>query len=184
MKGSLAASMLADRRRPRERGLAGDVILTAVSDEEFAQRGLRGDRAAVRGGRRDRHRADRGGRRRRASWLRRAWRSSSHGVAAHGSRPELGVDAIAKMGTILTGIAGARPAAAVEPTHPPPRERQRARVADRGRSGVLELPGAVCPPARAAHHPRRDARGVRSPRSSPCSIAPPRPMRPFAPIFG
>ena len=102
MKGSLAAILLAGARI-RQLGLRGDVILTAVCDEEYASIGT-------------------------SSVLRR-WTADaaivteptaldicvahkgflwfeivSHGVAAHGSKPELGVDAIAKLGRVLTGI--------------------------------------------------------------------------------
>jgi acetylornithine deacetylase len=102
MKGSLAACMLATADASR-RGLAGDVILTAVADEEFASIGtetvaasLTADAAIVT----------------EPTELRIAvaHRGFVHleveveGRAAHGSRPDLGIDAIAKMGRVLTGI--------------------------------------------------------------------------------
>ena len=102
MKASLAAMMIAARRAGDLR-LRGDVIVTAVADEEVASigseavaRSLRADAAivteptelavAV---------AHRG-------FV--AFEIEAHGRAAHGSRPDLGIDAIAKMGRILTGI--------------------------------------------------------------------------------
>ena len=102
MKGSLAACMLATAEAVR-RGLRGDVILTAVSDEEFASVGTEAIAASVR--------AD-------AAIVTEptelqvavahrgfvALEVEVHGRAAHGSRPELGIDAIAKMGRVLVGI--------------------------------------------------------------------------------
>ena len=102
MKGSLAAIMVA-AREARHLDLAGDVIVTAVSDEEVASTGT----SAVL----ERYRAD-------AAivteptelrlctahkgfvWL----EVEVRGVAAHGSRPDLGVDAIANTGPILAGV--------------------------------------------------------------------------------
>jgi acetylornithine deacetylase len=103
MKGSLAAMMLAGAALAQQ-PLAGDVILTAVVDEEYASIGTQ---AVV-----DRYRADaaivteetnldvciahKG-----FAWI----EIETRGVAAHGSRPHLGIDAIANMGPIITGIA-------------------------------------------------------------------------------
>jgi acetylornithine deacetylase len=104
MKASLAAIMIAGRMA-RELGLKGDLIVTAVADEEVASIGT----SAVL----DRFEAD-------AAivteptelrlclahkgfvWL----EVESHGVAAHGSRPDLGVDAIGQMGRILQRVIG------------------------------------------------------------------------------
>lgn len=99
MKGGLAACMSAVTRARREH-LRGDVILTAVIDEEYASLGtqdlagqFRADGAIVaeftelqiilahRG----------------FVWL----ELETLGRAAHGSRPDLGVDAIIKMGQVL-----------------------------------------------------------------------------------
>ena len=102
MKGGLAAIMIAGAAAGRE-GLRGDVIVTAVADEEHASEGVQ-------------------------SILRR-WRADAcvvtepthlaacvahkgfvwaqletRGRAAHGSRPDLGVDAIAGIGPALAGI--------------------------------------------------------------------------------
>ena len=152
MKGSLAACMLATAEAER-RGLRGDVILTAVADEEFASIGteavaatLSADAAIVT----------------EPTELQIAVAHRGfvhlevevHGRAAHGSRPHLGIDAIAKMGRVLVGIEELDRATACESDASVSRERQRPRVADRGRAGVLELPGALPPPGRAADDPR------------------------------
>jgi acetylornithine deacetylase len=103
MKGALAAAMLA-LRDARDAGLRGDVMLAAVADEELGSLGtetvldrVRVDacivceptdlRLAV---------AHRG-------FV--AFEIETHGVAAHGSRADIGVDAIAKMGPVLVGLA-------------------------------------------------------------------------------
>ena len=102
MKGSLAACMLVTAEAAR-RGLSGDVILTAVADEELASIGTEAVAASMR--------AD-------AAivteptdlQLAIAHRGfvhlevEVHGRAAHGSRPDLGIDAIAKMGRVLVAI--------------------------------------------------------------------------------
>jgi acetylornithine deacetylase len=102
MKGGLAAIMDA-AARAQESGLRGDVIVTAVADEEVASIGtqavlehVRADAAivveptelelAVA------HKGFAG------------FEIETEGVAAHGSRPHLGVDAIAKMGPILVAL--------------------------------------------------------------------------------
>ena len=84
-------------------GLAGDVVLTAVADEEHASLGsaavavaIAADAAIVAEPSEQRVAV--------------AHRGFVHGEieltgrAAHGSRPELGVDAIARMGRVLTGL--------------------------------------------------------------------------------
>jgi acetylornithine deacetylase len=116
MKGSLAACMLATAEASR-RGLAGDVVLTAVSDEEFASVGteavaasLRADAAIVT----------------EPTELQLAiahrgfvhLEIETHGRAAHGSRPHLGIDAIAKMGRVLVGIEELDHRLRADPTHP------------------------------------------------------------------
>jgi len=115
MKGSLAACMLATAEAAR-RGLRGDVILTAVADEEFASIGTEAIAASMR--------AD-------AAivteptelQLAVAHRGfvhlevEVHGRAAHGSRPQLGIDAIAKMGRVLVGIEELDGALRANPTH-------------------------------------------------------------------
>lgn len=103
MKGSLAASMLVGAAAVRE-GVRGDVIVAAVADEEV---GSLGTEALVR-----RTSAD-------AAIVTEptdevvavahkgfvAFEVETVGRAAHGSRPDLGIDAIAAMGPVLSGIA-------------------------------------------------------------------------------
>jgi acetylornithine deacetylase len=116
MKGSLAASMLAAAEALR-RGLRGDVIVTAVADEEFASIGteavaesVSADAAIVT----------------EPTELRVAvaHRGFVHleveveGRAAHGSRADLGIDAIAKMGRVLVGIEELDRTLRASPTHP------------------------------------------------------------------
>jgi acetylornithine deacetylase len=103
MKGGLAACMLATAAAARA-GFPGDVLLAAVSDEEHSSIGVQ---AVV-----ERFQTDacvvteptslrvcvahKG-----FAW----WRITARGRAAHGSRPDLGSDAIARMGPVLTGLA-------------------------------------------------------------------------------
>jgi acetylornithine deacetylase len=102
MKGSLAAIMIVAREASKLR-LRGDLIIAAVADEEVASLGT----AAVL----QRREAD-------AAivteptelrlclahkgfvWL----EVETLGMAAHGSRPDIGVDAVARMGRVLTGV--------------------------------------------------------------------------------
>ena len=116
MKASLAAIMLVGRAA-RELGLRGDLLVTAVADEEYASVGTQ---AIV-----ERYRVD-------AAivtepsgldlclahkgfvWL----EIETRGVAAHGSDPERGVDAIAKMGRILVGLEELDRRLRAEPAHP------------------------------------------------------------------
>jgi acetylornithine deacetylase len=100
MKGALAAILDA---AAKVEDLRGDVIVTAVADEELASIGT----VAVL----DRVHAD-------AAIVVEptelkvavahkgfvGFEIETHGVAAHGSRPQLGVDAIAKMGPVLVGL--------------------------------------------------------------------------------
>jgi acetylornithine deacetylase len=116
MKGSLAACMLA-AAAANGRGLKGDVIVTAVSDEEVASVGTEAVAASLR--------AD-------AAIVTEptelqvavAHRGFVHlevetiGRAAHGSRPHLGIDAIAKMGRVLVGIEELDQRLRANPTHP------------------------------------------------------------------
>jgi acetylornithine deacetylase len=102
MKGALAAAMLAAADAVGM-GLAGDVIITAVADEEVASVGteavvaqVHADAAIVCEPTELRlaiaHRGFAG------------FEIETRGVAAHGSRPDLGVDAIAKMGHVLLAL--------------------------------------------------------------------------------
>lgn len=102
MKGSLAACMLA-MAAIRQMRLPGDVILTGVVDEEYASIGTQ---AVIKGWKAEAaivteptemqlcvaHKG--------FVWL----EIETLGRAAHGSRPDLGVDAIVKMGKILVEL--------------------------------------------------------------------------------
>lgn len=102
MKGGLAAIMAAGAA-VKQHPLRGDVIITAVADEEFASIGTA---SIVKNWRADAAivteptelnicTAHKG-----FVWF----DIETEGIAAHGSRPDLGVDAIVKMGKILLGI--------------------------------------------------------------------------------
>jgi acetylornithine deacetylase len=100
MKGGVAASLWA-AAQAQERGLRGDVIVTCVADEEVASLGTqavlenwRADAAIVTEPTAlDLCVAHKG-----FVW----WEVEVQGRAAHGSRPDLGIDAIAKAGQILS----------------------------------------------------------------------------------
>ena len=103
MKSGLASALLVCREA-RALGLAGDVIVAAVADEEHASLGIqevlqtvRADAAIVTEPTELELTVAHKG----FAWL----EIEVTGVAAHGSRPGLGVDAILKMGPILTGLA-------------------------------------------------------------------------------
>lgn len=116
MKGGIAACMLAVAEAKKQQ-LGGDVIFTAVIDEEYASAGTM-ELA-------NRYRADgaivaeftelqlivahRG-----FVWL----EVETIGKAAHGSRPDLGVDAIVKMGKVLTEMDQLDQRLRSNPTHP------------------------------------------------------------------
>jgi acetylornithine deacetylase len=103
MKGGVAACMLAAAAAARAE-LAGDVVVAAVADEEHSSIGIQ---AVLEHVRTDAcvvteptglevvvaHRG--------FAW----WEVSAAGRAAHGSRPDLGVDAIAAMGPVLVAVA-------------------------------------------------------------------------------
>lgn len=116
MKGSLAAIMLA-ARQARKLRLKGDLIVAAVADEEVASLGttavlerFRADFALVTESTDLRlclaHRG--------FVWL----EAEVQGVAAHGSRWDIGVDAIAHSGRILTGILELDQNLSHRPGHP------------------------------------------------------------------
>jgi acetylornithine deacetylase len=116
MKGSLAACMLAAAGVAKEE-LAGDVIVTAVADEEFASIGTQ---AVLEGRTADAaivteptslrvcvaHRGF-------------VWAElETAGRAAHGSRPKEGVDAITRMAPVLTRLAELQRRLDASPPHP------------------------------------------------------------------
>jgi len=115
MKASLAAIASAGAECAR-RGLRGDVVVTAVADEEAGSIGTeallerwRADAAIVAEPTDERlciaHRG----------WL--AFDIETPGRAAHGSRPDLGIDAIAKMGGVLVAIEALDRALQDGPSH-------------------------------------------------------------------
>jgi len=102
MKGSLAAIMIAAREAKKLR-LHGDLIIAAVADEEVASVGtaavlkrIEADAAIVTEPTEMRLCLAHKG----FAWL----EVETRGVAAHGSRADLGVDAVGHMGRILTGV--------------------------------------------------------------------------------
>jgi acetylornithine deacetylase len=103
MKGGVAACMLAAAALARD-GLAGDLVVAAVADEEHSSIGIqavlervRADAAVVTEPTSlDVVVAHKG-----FAW----WEISAAGRAAHSSQPHLGVDAIAAMGPVLTALA-------------------------------------------------------------------------------
>ncbi len=116
MKAGLAAIMLAGADAVGA-GLSGDVIVAAVCDEEVASIGT--SRVA------ERYRAD-------AAIVSEptemrlalahkgfvGFEIETKGRAAHGSRPDLGIDAIAHMGHVLVGIEELDRRLRADPTHP------------------------------------------------------------------
>jgi acetylornithine deacetylase len=103
MKGSLAAIMLVAARTAKEQRLAGDLVVTAVADEEAESIGAErvaetvATDAAIVAEPTDMRVAiaHRG-----FVWL----ELETRGRAAHGSRYDLGIDAIALMGPALAGL--------------------------------------------------------------------------------
>jgi len=102
MKGSLAAIMLV-AREAKKLALRGDLIIAAVADEEVGSLGteavlqrIQADAAIITEPTELRLCLAHKG----FAWF----EVEARGVAAHGSRPDLGVDAVAHMGRILTGV--------------------------------------------------------------------------------
>ena len=116
MKAGVAACMVAIAEAATKK-LRGDVIFTAVIDEEFAGDGTinvaghyKADAAIVaEPTEMDLVVAHKG-----FVWL----DIETHGVSAHGSRPDLGVDAIAKMGRVLVELDALNARLLAHPTHP------------------------------------------------------------------
>lgn len=102
MKAGVAAALIACREAA-SRGLAGDVVVAAVADEEHASLGVQEVLAAVGADAAivteptefELVVAHKG-----FVWL----EVEVKGVAAHGSRPPLGIDAIVKAGPVLTAL--------------------------------------------------------------------------------
>lgn len=116
MKGGLAACMLA-AAAARQLALRGDVVISAVVDEEFAGQGTmtvaqhyHADGAVVAEATHLQLIVAHKG----FMWL----EVETQGVAAHGSRPDLGVDAIVKMGPVLAGLEALQQTLQSRPAHP------------------------------------------------------------------
>ncbi|HEX2044941.1 MAG TPA: M20/M25/M40 family metallo-hydrolase, partial [Gaiellaceae bacterium] len=116
MKASLAACMLAGADAARRR-LRGDVVVAAVCDEEVASVGSarvaerrRTDAAIVTEPTEERLALAHKG------FV--AWEIEVAGRAAHGSRPDLGVDAIARTGHVLVRLEELDRRLRAEPSHP------------------------------------------------------------------
>lgn len=116
MKAGVAACMVAVAEA-HTLNLRGDVTFTAVMDEEFAGEGTldiakryTADAAIV---------AEPTEMQLVVAHKGFAWFTiESHGVAAHGSRPDLGVDAIAQMGKVLVELDSLNRVLLAHPTHP------------------------------------------------------------------
>ncbi len=114
-KSSLAAFMRV-ASAAKGLGLAGDVILTAVVDEEYASagteavlKGWKADAAVV---------GEPTGMQLITAHKGFVWfEIETHGRAAHGSRPDAGVDAITKMGRVLLVLERMAERMAADPTH-------------------------------------------------------------------
>ena len=116
MKAGLAAIMMTVANA-KKLSLCGDVIITAVADEEYASIGTssiikrcRADAAIVTEPTAlDVYVAHKG-----FTWL----EVETTGVAAHGSRPDLGLDAITKMGKFLIALEELDNKLRAHPSHP------------------------------------------------------------------
>jgi acetylornithine deacetylase len=116
MKGAIAAALVA-AARARDEGLPGDVVVACVIDEELGSKGTerlvevcRADAAIVCEPTDERIRIAHKGFT--------GFQIEMPGRAAHGSRPDLGVDAIAAMGTVLTRLEQLSDRLGREPGHP------------------------------------------------------------------
>ena len=115
MKGGLAACLVAAAEAAKL-GLRGDVVVTAVVDEELTSIGtqsvlkrVRADAAIVA----EPTHMEVGSAHK--GFV--AFEIETHGRAAHGSRPDLGIDAIAKMGHVLVGLDALDRSLRERPTH-------------------------------------------------------------------
>ena len=160
MKAGVAACMLAAKRVASEE-LAGDVIVTAVADEEYASIGTqsvlerwRADAAIV---------TEPTALRVCVAHKGFVWAElETTGRAAHGSRPAEGVDAIARMAPALSRLADLQAELDGRPGHELVGPGLGARVPDRGRAGAVELPRALRALARAPHRARGERRTTSS----------------------
>lgn len=117
MKGSLVSILLASQRLAQGPPLRGDVIITAVADEEYASlgtqrvlRAMTADAAIV---------TEPTGMQICVAHKGFAWiEIETEGRAAHGSKPDLGVDAIVHMGEVLVELHALSNDLARRPPHP------------------------------------------------------------------
>lgn len=116
MKGGLAATLIAARDAAAA-GLAGDVVVACVADEEHASLGVQeavrhvhADAAVVTEPTRQEIVVAHKG----FVWA----EITVEGTAAHGSRPELGVDAIVQAAPVLAGVGALDAALATRTPHP------------------------------------------------------------------
>ena len=116
MKGGVAAMMVA-AARAKEQGPRGDILVACVADEEFASFGTEqvvarfaADAAIVT----EPSHLDLTTSHRGFLWC----EVTIIGRAAHGSRPDLGIDAIAKAGRFLTALEDYDRRLRANPTHP------------------------------------------------------------------
>ena len=162
MKAGIAAMMVA-AASAAARPHRGDIIVALVADEEFASAGTEevlrhftADAAIVsEPSHEDIVIAHRG-----FVWF----DVTIHGVAAHGSRPDLGTDAIAKAGRFLTGIDDLARSLQNGPSHPILGPGQRPCIPYPRWRRNFQLPGTVHYFPRAPHGPRRN-RGHRRDRA-------------------
>ncbi len=152
MKGGLACAMTALDDAARGE-LRGDVILSAVADEEHASIGTEavleafGADAAVvtEPSNLELHLAHRGFA---------VFEIETRGVASHTSQPERGVNAVAHMGRVLTGVERLQAALSARPAHP---------LAGNGSAQVVRIQGGdelfVTPAACRASFERRTVPG-------------------------
>nr|WP_278116405.1 ArgE/DapE family deacylase [Mesorhizobium sp. WSM4875]WIE94787.1 ArgE/DapE family deacylase [Mesorhizobium sp. WSM4875] len=116
MKGGVAAMMVA-AVRAKARGLRGDILVACVADEEFASFGTEqvvarftADAAIVT----EPSHLELTMTHRGFTWC----YVTVYGRAAHGSRPDLGIDAIAKAGKFLSALEDYDKRLRAAPTHP------------------------------------------------------------------
>ena len=118
MKAGLAAAMMATARLARDPRFAGEIVLAAVCDEEA---GGTGTRALLESGFRPAaaivpEPSDLGVVLAHKGYL--SFEIATRGRAAHGSRPDLGEDAILKMGPVLRELTGLDQRLQDGPRHP------------------------------------------------------------------
>ncbi|MGE5327351.1 MAG: ArgE/DapE family deacylase [Deltaproteobacteria bacterium] len=117
MKGGLAAALVAAETLAREKSLDGDLVVAGVADEEYKSAGTRAlikklktDAAIV---------MEPTGLEVATAHKGFAWADIEvHGRAAHGSRPDEGIDAIALMGPILVEVGNLQSELSARSGHP------------------------------------------------------------------